>query len=62
MPYLFNFSAIIFPVYFREHCATIPARNDKKIRKIIYKIDIKKTQSLTYLMVQLSLTWLTDLG
>ena len=26
----FIFSAIIFPVYFRERCATIPARNGKK--------------------------------
>ena len=34
----FIFSAIIFPVYFREHCATIPARNSKKFGEFLFCI------------------------
>ena len=31
------FSAIIFPVDFRERCAKLPARNGKKIREIHFR-------------------------
>ena len=46
---LFNFSAIIFPVDFRENCATIATTKRQKNRRVIPLAAIKKLPEPTVL-------------